>query len=73
MKDANGREWAKLSKLKPGDMVTVDIGFDCMNPNQQHEVQTFNGEPYLICSHGFHFLTGQLETDGDSLIAVYHT
>lgn len=68
MQDTNGREWAKLSELKLGDFVEV-IGFDCMDGTRK--VRFDSGEPYIDCDHGHHFLSGQLETDGDSLIGIY--
>lgn len=70
MQDKNGREYAKLSNLKAGDVVTIDGGFDCMDSGKPHEVYG-NGDLYLICDHGHHFLSGQLEVDNDSLVGVY--
>lgn len=70
MQDINGREWAKLSQLNIGDYVEV-TGFDCINDHETRVVKYHPGGYHIDCDHGHHFLSGQLETDGDSLIGVY--
>ncbi len=71
MKDANGREWARLSQLAPGDFVYVDGGFTCISDGETRKVKYSPGGLFIDCDHGHHFLSGQLENDGDSLIGIY--
>lgn len=71
MKDKHGREYAKLSQLTTGSIVEVDGGFDCIDNGKHCEVKYNPGGLYIDCDHGHHFLSGQLETDGDSLIGIY--
>jgi len=70
MQDEN--EYAKLSQLKAGSFVRVDVGFDCIDINTVRLVKEHDSELYIDCSHGKHFLKGQIETDNDSLIGIYH-
>ncbi len=66
------REWAKLSELKLGDFVEIDCGFDCIGDTETRRVGYIPGMGFFIdCSHGYHFLSGQLANDGDSLIGIY--
>jgi hypothetical protein len=74
MKDKQGREYARLSELKAGDLVKIAAGFECIAEGT-HTVQACEGGFYLTCNEGYHFLEGQLadeETD-DSLIGIYPT
>ena len=72
MKDTNGRDRAKLSELKIGCFVEL-TGFDCVDDGCTRKVKHFDGQGFYIdCDLGFHFLVGELETDNDSLIGVYH-
>lgn len=74
MQDIQGREYAKLSQLKAGDIVTVDGDMDCMKPWSQHIVEVDDFGLSIPCKHGAHYLNGQLrdETDkDDSLIGIY--
>ena len=83
MRDLQGRSYAKLSQLKPGDEVIPDDGFDCLLPWQPLKVVEVDGELAVIhntsecgacggadkdCPHG---LEGQLMDDGDSLVEIY--
>jgi hypothetical protein len=87
MKDMNGREYARLSQLRPGTIVQVDGDFEgCFLPWSKLEVVEVDGELALYhnvpecgacgggtepCAHG---LEGQLADDNDdSLIGVYLT
>lgn len=71
-KDVNGREYARLSELKPGDRVQVDDGFDCMEPWSIKEVQcNENGDWFINCSKVEHDLYGQLMDDRDHLMGIY--
>jgi hypothetical protein len=62
---------AKLSLIKNGDQVFT-TGFTCIDdygPSTVH--YHFGGGYYLNCSHGMHFLSGQLDEDGDTLVGVF--
>jgi hypothetical protein len=71
MQDKNGREWARLSQLMPGDEVQCDGGFTCLPNKAVATVKEDSDGKYISCDHGKHYLDGQLETDGDSLIGLY--
>lgn len=71
MPDKNGRNWVKLSQLTPGDEVECDGGFTCLDRKAVATVKEDSVGKYISCSHGKHYLDGQLETDGDSLIGLY--
>jgi len=70
MKDSNEREYAKLSQLKAGDYIEIDDGFDCRKQNIV-TIREAYGKLGFECSHGIHWLSGQLADDGDSLIGIY--
>lgn len=80
MPDINGRPYAKLSELKPGSLVEVDDGFDCMKGADVLTVQGEIGSLFISClSEGGHTLDGQLAGedndqghDPDELIGIYH-
>jgi hypothetical protein len=70
--DVNGREYAQLSKLKPGDKVEIDDGFDCMTVGSVKEVRrNDDGELYIECAETVHTLDGQLMDDADHLVGIY--
>jgi TATA-binding protein-associated factor Taf7 len=80
-KDIQGRTYANMNELKPGDIVTVDSGFDCLEPWSQHVVeQDLAGELFIWCAgpdgeypagSERHHLEGQLNDDSDALVGVY--
>lgn len=71
IKDIKGRVYAQLSKLKPGDAVVVDAGFDCLKPWHVATVRAdSHGELYIPCKAGMHMLIGQA-VDGENLIGIY--
>ena len=86
MRDANGREYAQLSELKPGDKVEVDGGFTCLRRGEVCEVHANpDGKLFIFCSgHGdfsrnrcrikdrsqTHGLNGQAD-DGENCVGVY--
>ena len=49
MKDAKGREYARLGQLRPGDRVRVDDGFTCLSPGEVCEVFEDVGGPFVLC------------------------
>lgn len=85
VQDINGREYAKLSELKAGDIIQVDEGFEgCFIPWSQLKLVEIDGQLAAIhnapecgaCEgHGGpdcpHFLDGQIADDNDSLIGIY--
>lgn len=79
MPDIHGRVYAKLSELKPGMIVSVDNGFDCMKGGDKFIVEAAtDGSLFIKCgSEGGHTLDGQLadendnDHDPDELIGIY--
>lgn len=69
MKDRQGREYAKLSKLKLLDRIELDDGFTCALGHRT--VLKDDKGLYFMCSEGNHYLQGQAD-DNDNLIGVYH-
>jgi len=62
---------AHLDKLKPGDVLIPDSGFDCMDEGKPVLVHTTaTGELWVPCSSGKHKLEGQLPFYDDSDILV---
>ena len=59
---------ARLSEIKANDAVEV-CGFDCMDGKQI--IQEDSGRLYIACSMGRHYLEGQLDDDGDSLVGIF--
>lgn len=72
MKDKNGREYAKLANLKAGDEVETE-GLHCIVDKQKLVVrQEENGDLFIECSAGKHFLAGQIDDDTcEYLIGMY--
>ena len=76
--DVDGREYARLSRLKAGDRIEADGGFTCMRPGAVLTVAAdARGELYVPCDGpdddpdpGKHFLCGQAD-DGDHLVGMY--
>lgn len=69
----DGKEYAKLSTLKPGDKVRTDGGFTCGMNNKELEVKkNSTGGLYVDCDEGMHGLDGQLsEEDHDHLVGMW--
>jgi hypothetical protein len=80
----DGRPWAKLSELKPGDVLIADGDFDCVTAGEECEVKADEGGAlYVDCAGpigpeepqqepGKHLLDGQLsDVDGDSLVGFW--
>lgn len=68
--DVHGRRYAKLSKVKPFDLLELDDGFDCMNGTVSVLADEETGELYVPCERGKHLLEGQENEDG-YLIGMY--
>jgi hypothetical protein len=69
-KDKQGRDYAKLSELRAGDMVQVDGDFTCLEPWTKHEVKASDDGLYIECGDGQHELAGQAD-DGEHCVGVY--
>ena len=67
--DKQGRPWAKLSELKPGDTIELDAGFSCAHLGPREIVKDARGF-YFICAQGSHYLDGQAD-DGEHCVGVY--
>jgi hypothetical protein len=68
-----GRIYAKLGDLKAGDTVELDGDFTCSPKKRQKVRKDAEGDLYIRCSSGKHFLTGQRNFDSptDYLIGVF--
>lgn len=65
------RTATKLSELKPGDVLIADGGFTCLLNGEACPVKAASsGNLYIPCADGQHFLDGQLDHDGDSLLGL---
>lgn len=69
--DTNGREYARLSNLKAGDVVDLDGGFTCGISSRRLPVEADSSGLYVPCGEGKHYLDGQIDDAGDHLIGVY--
>jgi len=52
---------ASIHKIKSGEILIADDGFFCINNNQLCTVQEENNRLFVKCSHGKHFLDGQVD------------
>lgn len=57
----------KLGDIGAGDMVITDDAFTCIAPGMTSVVHHDDGsdELYIHCSHGRHYLNGQLNDDDE--------
>jgi hypothetical protein len=69
--DTNGREYARLDALKPGDLLEDDGGFGCLDGVSKHEVKRRDdGHLYIDCEEGEHCLDGQID-EGEHCVGLY--
>lgn len=69
---ADGREWAKLSEMKAGDVLIPDDGFTCGIAAAGAEVKEDEKGLYVGCDEGKHYLEGQVsEDDNDHLVGFW--
>lgn len=59
------KSFAKVSQVKAGTMVVPDAGFTCLKSGVPVQVHEDDDGLYLSCSHGKHYLDGQLRGDPD--------
>lgn len=74
MKDNFGNTYAYYEDINPGDIVLVDGGFSCMAPWSLKEVfEDEEGELYLICDEGRHYLFEDefVEDGSTAIVGVY--
>jgi len=70
--DINGRPYAKLSELVPGDQLEADSGFTCLKDGERVKViKDHDGSLFIPCADGGHHLDGQADDDGEHLIGLY--
>jgi len=65
----DGRKWARLSQLRPGDTVEIDDGFRCMTAGR-HVVEADEDGLFLPCDDGRHYLAGQADA-GEHCIGIW--
>ena len=54
--------FAKVGEVKVGDHLCADVGFTCLAFGAVREVCADDTGLYIGCSHGRHYLIGQLVT-----------
>ncbi len=59
----------KLSDIKAGDIVVTDSRFTCMTSGK-HIVYKNGDGFYLLCSHGRHYLDGQIDDETQELVGI---
>ncbi|UIJ43698.1 hypothetical protein LZK98_11415 [Sphingomonas cannabina] len=63
--DPTPREWARESEVADGTELIADAGFTCITPGAIVAVRVDDeGGCWVPCSHGRHYLDGQLSTAG---------
>jgi hypothetical protein len=67
--DSHGTEWAKLSELKPYEMVRLDGGFTCSPAGKARLSQDESGL-FFQCRDGKHYIAGQAD-DGEHCVGIY--
>ena len=61
----------KVSDVKPGVKLRAHDGFTCIKNEEILEVKEHDGELYVDCSYGKHFLEGQLDKDGKLYVGFW--
>lgn len=57
------KNFAKISEVKVGSLLQCNDGFTCLPKNAQRYVHEDDGELYIVCKCGKHFLDGQISFD----------
>lgn len=61
----------RLSEIKLGDVVVADDGFTCIQANARLTVEVDpRGNLFVSCDQGRHFLDGQIDDDGETLVGL---
>lgn len=66
--NADGVEYVKLGEVSAGDTIYADSGFDCMEAGAHTVLAAADGELYVECQKGQHWLSGQVEDESDHVI-----
>jgi hypothetical protein len=53
------REFARIGKVRSGDILEADGGFDCMKKGELLPVLSQEDKLYVRCKQGRHYLSGQ--------------
>lgn len=70
--DKQGRAYARLSDLSPGDLVQVDGNLACIKPWSWRKVfRSELGSLCVRCTEGNHGLDGHVDDDNETLIGIY--
>jgi hypothetical protein len=72
--DIRGREYARLSELKAGDMIQAAEDFGCIKADAFLLVKENEYGLYIDCDKGGHHLEGHLPFDDDAddhLVGIY--
>ncbi len=68
--DIKGRPYAKLSKLRPGQLIELNNGFTCTKARTCTIHLDKDNRLFFSCDDGLHYLDGQAD-DGEHCIGVY--
>lgn len=55
----------RLSDIYEGQTIMLDGGFDCVAKGEATVLVDQRGSLYFKCSHGEHFIDGQVDIDGE--------
>lgn len=80
--DICGREYARLSQIRAGDMIEIDAGFTCREAGPALVLADKDGRLCFACSGGDapsrifrradrHMIDGQVGDDDDHLVGIY--
>lgn len=65
-------EPARMGMLRAGDKVRADAGFTCMAAGVKMVHADHDGDLWIQCHEGQHYLSGQLyEDENDKLMGLY--
>lgn len=53
-----------LADIKGGDLLIADDGFTCMPAGQLSVAASHDGQLFVPCNHGVHYLNGQTDSRG---------
>ena len=70
MPDVNGKPWLKETDIKLGKKIILDDGFTC-HPGGKSTIQADEFGWFFPCSHGNHYIDGQIDGESGDLIGVY--
>ena len=56
--------FAKVDEVKRGSFLIADGGFTCMEPGRKKVMANAEGDLYVRCREGRHYLDGQIDENG---------